>query len=53
MRLSDAQVWGAIAGLVVMVFLTRNAFLVVPMRWQPRGAVERALRHAPELRLEH
>jgi len=47
MRLSDAQVWGAIAGLVLMVFLTRNAFLVVPMRWQPRGAVERALRHAP------
>lgn len=44
---SDTQVWLAIAGLVVMVFLTRNAFVVVPPRWQPRGAVERALRHAP------
>jgi len=44
---SDAQVWFAIGGLVVMVFLTRNAFVVVPPRWQPRGAVERALRHAP------
>jgi branched-subunit amino acid transport protein len=47
MTVSDVQVWIAIAGLVVMVFVTRNAFVVVPSRWQPRGAVERALRHAP------
>jgi branched-subunit amino acid transport protein len=47
MSLSDAQVWAAIAGLVVVVFLTRNVFVVVPPRLQPRGAVERALRHAP------
>jgi branched-subunit amino acid transport protein len=47
MRLSDVQVWAAIAGLVAVVFVTRNVFVVVPPRWQPRGAMERALRHAP------
>jgi hypothetical protein len=29
MRLSDAQVWAAIAGLVVMVFLTQFQFMKV------------------------
>ena len=52
MRLTDAQVWGAIAGLVVVVFLTRNVFVVVPPRFQPRGAIERALA-ATEQALEH
>jgi len=46
-RLSDAEIWGAIAGLVVVVFATRNAFVVLPPRWHPRGAIERALRSAP------
>jgi branched-subunit amino acid transport protein len=47
MKLTDLEIWIAILGLVVVVFLTRNVFVVVPARWQPRGAVERALRHAP------
>lgn len=47
MTLPDAYVWAAIAGLVVVVFATRNVFLVLPEHWQPRGALERALRHAP------
>jgi branched-subunit amino acid transport protein len=47
MTLTETQIWAAIAGLVVVVFLTRNVFVVLPPRWQPRGAVERALRHAP------
>ena len=47
MRLTDAEIWAAIAGLVVVVFVTRNVFMVLPQRWQPRGAVERALRSAP------
>lgn len=47
MKLSDAQIWVAIAGLVVLVFVTRNLFTVLPVRFQPRGIVERGLRHAP------
>lgn len=47
MTLPDAYVWAAIAGLAVVVFATRNVFVVLPSRWQPRGALERALRHAP------
>lgn len=46
-KLGDGQIWLAIAGLVVLVFVTRNLFMVLPQRWQPRGALERALRHAP------
>jgi branched-subunit amino acid transport protein len=47
MKLTDLEIRVAILGLVVVVFATRNVFVVVPARWQPRGAVERALRHAP------
>ena len=47
MSLPDAYVWSAIAGLVVVVFVTRNAFLALPRRFLPSGAVERALRFAP------
>jgi branched-subunit amino acid transport protein len=47
MTLPDAYAWTAIVGLVVVVFVTRNVFLVLPARWQPRGALERALRTAP------
>jgi branched-subunit amino acid transport protein len=42
-----AYVWAAIVGLVVVVFVTRNVFVVLPARWQPRGRLERALRQAP------
>jgi branched-subunit amino acid transport protein len=51
MNLPDAYVWWAIAGLVAVVFATRNAFAVLPQRWQPRGALERALRFAPSAAL--
>jgi len=47
MTLPEAYVWTAIAGLIVVVFVTRNVFLVLPAGWQPRGALERALRTAP------
>ncbi len=43
----DVYVWTAIAGLVVVVFATRNAFVALPRRLQPTGALERALRFAP------
>lgn len=47
MSAHDLYVWSAIAGLVVVVFVTRNAFLALPRRFQPTGALERALRFAP------
>jgi branched-subunit amino acid transport protein len=45
--LSDLQIWLAILGLVVVVFVTRNVFIVLPASWRPSGTIERALRHAP------
>ena len=45
--MGDLYVWSTIAGLVVVVFATRNAFVALPRRLQPSGAVERALRFAP------
>jgi branched-subunit amino acid transport protein len=39
--------WTLLALLVVVTLLARNFFLVLPRRWQPRRAVERALRAAP------
>ncbi len=47
MTAADAYVWAATAGLIVVVFATRNAFMALPRRLHPRGAVERALRFAP------
>ncbi len=47
MKLSDTDIWLAIIGLVVVVFVTRNIFMVAPLSWQPRGVFERALRHSP------
>jgi branched-subunit amino acid transport protein len=47
MSAADLQVWLAIAGLVAVVFATRNVFVFLPAHWQPRGAADRALRHAP------
>lgn len=40
-------VWAAIAGLVLVVFITRNAFMVLPRRFQPSGRLDEALRFAP------
>jgi len=45
--LTDLQIWLAILGLVVVVFATRNVFMVLPSSVRPRGGFERALRHAP------
>lgn len=45
--MSTAEIWLAIIGLTVVVVLTRNVFLLAPRRWQPRGAIEQALRYAP------
>lgn len=39
--------WTLLVLLVVVTLVARNFFLVLPRRWQPRGAVERALRAAP------
>jgi branched-subunit amino acid transport protein len=36
-----------LVALVGVTLVARNVFLVLPRRWQPRGAVERALRAAP------
>jgi branched-subunit amino acid transport protein len=43
----DASLWGLLALLVLVTLVARNFFLVLPRRWQPRGALERALRAAP------
>lgn len=45
--LPDVYVWSAVAGLVAVVFATRNVFVVLPDWMRPRGAFERALRFAP------
>ena len=47
MNLPDSDILWAIAGLAAVVFVTRNVFVVVPPALQPRGALERALRHVP------
>ena len=47
MQLDATQVLGAIAGVAAVVFVTRNAFVFMPRHWQPRGVLERALRHVP------
>ncbi len=45
--LPDGYTWAAVAGLVLVVFVTRNVFMVLPRRLQPTGTLERALRFAP------
>jgi branched-subunit amino acid transport protein len=47
MSAADLYAWAAIGGLVVVVFVTRNAFMALPRRLHPSGAVDRALRFAP------
>jgi branched-subunit amino acid transport protein len=44
---SDAELWLLLALLVGVTLVARSFFLVLPRRWQPRGAAERALRAAP------
>jgi branched-subunit amino acid transport protein len=40
-------VWTVILGLMVMVLAMRWSFLVLPRRFQPKGALARALNFAP------
>lgn len=47
MGLSSTEIFAAVFGVAVVVFVTRNAFVFLPRHWQPRGALERALRHVP------
>lgn len=47
MKLQDIDIFWAMAGLAAVVFITRNVFVVLPAALQPRGALERALRHVP------
>jgi branched-subunit amino acid transport protein len=44
---TDTELWLLLVLLVGVTLLARGFFLVLPQRWQPRGAVERALRAAP------
>lgn len=44
---STAELWVLLVALVGVTLLARCFFLVLPQRWQPRGAMERALRAAP------
>jgi branched-subunit amino acid transport protein len=46
-KTSDAGIWLAILMLSAIIVLMRALYLYAPRRWQPRGAVARALRYAP------
>ncbi len=43
----DLELWVLLVALVGVTLLARCFFLVLPAHWQPRGALERALRAAP------
>jgi branched-subunit amino acid transport protein len=43
----DLELWVLLVALVGVTLVARCFFLVLPPRWQPRGALERALRAAP------
>jgi branched-subunit amino acid transport protein len=44
---SDLELLLLLMALVGVTLVARCFFLVLPQRWQPRGALERALRAAP------
>ena len=44
---SDLELLLLMGALVGVTLVARCFFLVLPQRWQPRGALERALRAAP------
>ena len=44
---TTAELAALLIALVGVTLVARNVFLVLPRRWQPRGAFERALRAAP------
>jgi branched-subunit amino acid transport protein len=41
------EIWTTTILLTLVVIALRNAFLVAPREWLPRGTFERALRYAP------
>lgn len=41
------DIWITTIMLTLVVIALRNAFLVAPREWLPRGTLERALRYAP------
>jgi branched-subunit amino acid transport protein len=45
--MSNSYIWLVIFGLLVMVLGMRWTFLVVPRRFQPKGALAQALNFAP------
>ena len=44
---NDVEMLVLLGALVGVTLVARCFFLVLPQRWQPRGALERALRAAP------
>ncbi len=47
MAMSAVDVWITTGVLTLVIVVLRNAFLVAPRAWLPRGIVEHALRYAP------
>jgi branched-subunit amino acid transport protein len=47
MAYTDLELLLLVALLALLTLVARNFFLVLPSRWQPRGAVAEALRYAP------
>jgi branched-subunit amino acid transport protein len=47
MHYSPTELWVLIALLALVTLGARSFFVLLPRRWQPRGRVEQALRHAP------
>ncbi|GCL62060.1 AzlD domain-containing protein [Pseudaquabacterium pictum] len=47
MHYSPLELWLLIGLLALVTLGARSFFVLLPRRWQPRGRVEQALRHAP------
>ncbi len=47
MHYSPFELWLLIGLLALLTLGARSFFVLLPRRWQPRGRVEQALRHAP------
>jgi branched-subunit amino acid transport protein len=47
MQYSALELWLLIGLLALVTLGARSFFVLLPRRWQPRGRMEQALRHAP------
>lgn len=47
MHYTPLELWVLIGLLALVTLGARSFFVLLPRRWQPRGRVELALRHAP------